>query len=106
MNKKFDPKKATMWARATTRLGMPRTLEKGDAALGTRTGVFIIQVFLLPEKDISICESLCDKIEKAFRLASLGDVHCEEPATVEVGFDEDGWYQHNVTIPFWTWVGE
>ena len=107
-NKKFDHKKATLWARATTRLGSPKTMEKGAGkALGTRPGVFIVQLFLLPEQDIGICEELCSKIETAFRLISLGNVFCEEPATVEVGLDkEDAWYQFNVIIPFWTWVGE
>lgn len=106
-NKKFDPKKENLWSRAVCKLGRPMTLEKGEKALGSRPGVFIIQLFLLPGEDIALAENICAEIEEVFRLRSLDGVHCGEPCTEDVGYDkEEAWYQFNVTVPFWTWVGE
>lgn len=106
-NKQFDPKGEKLWARAVSKLGRPMTLEKGENALGRRPGVFLVQLFLFPDEDIALAESLCAKVEEVFRLRSIGGVHCEEPYTEDIGRDkEDAWYQFNVTIPFWTWVGE
>lgn len=106
-NRKFDPKTEKLWARAVCKLGRPMTLEKGENALGSRPGVFIIQLFLIPGEDIALAESLCAGIEKVFRLRSLEGVHCGEPYTEDIGQDkEEAWYQFNVTVPFWTWVGE
>jgi len=105
-NTAFDPKKLKMWARARTVLGKATSLEKGEQPLGSRTGVFIAQLFLQPSSNTTSCEDICAEVEASFRLADLGDVHCEEPYTSEVGLDaEDSWYQFNVTVPFWAWVG-
>ena len=107
-NRKFTAKKRELWARATTRLGTVETLEKGGTeALGLRNGVFIVQLFMLPDRDTAVCEHMCNDIEHGFRLASFDCLHCGEPYTEEVGLDQDdAWYQFNVTVPFWTWVGE
>lgn len=112
-NTKFDPKKENggsagiKWCRPTVKLGKPLTLEKGEDALGTRPGVFLVQLFTTPDSGVTDLEKICENIEKTFRLKVFDDVHCEEPATVSVGADPgDAWFQMNVTIPFWTWVGE
>lgn len=112
-NTKFDPKtgnggkESIRWCRPTVKLGNPITLEKGENALGTRPGVFIVQLFTTPGSGVTELEKICETVEKAFRLEVLDGVHCEEPATISVGADPgDAWFQCNVTIPFWTWVGE
>jgi hypothetical protein len=112
-NRKFEPKKNQdkLWVRPTIRFGNPTTLEKGEEALGERPGVFIIQVFLGQNLGIAEAENLCAAIENAFRLKTLDGVHCGEPSTVEVGMEPgmtlgDDWYQFNVTVPFWAWVGK
>jgi hypothetical protein len=107
-NFKFEPKDYQIWSRVTARFGQTETLELGkDEPLGKRSGVFIIQIFILPNTDVGIGERLCANIEKAFRYVDLSGVHCEEPYMEEIGLDADNaWYQFNVNVPFWTWIGK
>jgi hypothetical protein len=109
-NKPFDPKKEKLklWARPTVKFGKPVTLEKGDeTSLGERPGVFIVQLFTLPDIGTREAKNICVSVEVAFRLRTFDGVHCGEPYTDEVGIEAGGgWYQFNITIPFWTWIGE
>ena len=109
-NKGFDPKKAKnrIWARPTTKLGKIRTIERGEGPepLGSRVGVFIVQIFLAPGISTVLGEDLCEEVERMFRLINIEGVNCEEPYTEEIGLDSDkSWYQFNVTVPYWAWVG-
>jgi hypothetical protein len=105
---KFETKQHEIWARVHVQLGKTDTLELGvDEPLGTRGGFLIIQVFILPNTDVGTGERICSLLESGFRYKYFGGAHCEEPYTEEVGLDSDGaWYQFNVTVPFWAWVGK
>jgi hypothetical protein len=107
-NRKFEPKGREIWARVTARFGVTKTLELGDdAPLGIRNGNLTVQIFILPNTDVSVGEEVCVKLEEAFRHKNLECVHCGEPYTEEIGLDGDqAWFQLNVNVPFWTWIGQ
>jgi hypothetical protein len=107
-NQKFKTAERSLWSRVRVQFGKTRTLELGiDDPLGVRDGILLIQIFLLPNADIALGEHLCSILESAFRYKRVDNVHCEEPYSEESGLDEDNaWYQFNVTIPFWTWIGK
>jgi hypothetical protein len=107
-NKKFTPKGKEKWARVSVRFAQTRTLENGeDSPLGIRNGVLMIQIFIQPGVDVKVGEDICDVLEKEFRFAHVDCVNCGEPYSEEIGIDADAsWYQLNVNIPFWAWIGE
>jgi hypothetical protein len=105
---KFDTSGLETWARLHVQFGSTRTLEQGvDDPLGIREGMLNIMVYQLPSTDTEFGERICILLENAFRYKDFDGIYCEEPYSSGAGLDSDGaWVQHNVTIPFWTWVGK
>jgi hypothetical protein len=105
---KFETKGLPVWARVHAQFGKTETLEHGvDAPLGIRNGLLLIQIFIVPNTDVSVGERVGALLEKAFRYKDFEGIYCDDPYTEAVGMDsDDSWYQFNVTIPFWTWVGK
>lgn len=105
-NVDFEPTPGTAWVRPTTKPGEAFTAEIGTDGLSRRTGAFIVQVFATAENGAGDALVLAATLEAAYRRRDVGGVECEEAYSNDIGNDGFGWYQVNIVVPWWAWIGE
>lgn len=116
-NEAFEPAKdavddsgnAVPWMRPTFKPGLSFTGELGLEGVDKRVGAYLIQVFTPDNCGAGDCLDLAGQVETAFRRKSIGGVECD-PAPYSGDAKEDAgggpWFQCNVTVPWWAWIGE
>lgn len=98
-NTKFDATGKPSWLRPTVQFGESRKL---DLLKRERTvGVLIIQVFVPLFSGLRGATQLADQIAALFRSVTVNTIVFKVPSQTRVGDTKDGWFQVNVTIPFY-----
>jgi hypothetical protein len=116
VNLPFDPPKDAVdgsgnpvpWLRATFKPGQAVPDEMGEQGQGHRSGVYILQVFGPEGEGPGAVLDLSGQLEALFRRKTLSGVECGEPYSTDPKEDAGGgpWFQCNVIVPWWAWVGE
>lgn len=75
-------------------------VDMGAAPSYRYTGVVEVQVFVPSDSGSGPAMQLADEVATLFRGRTLGGVVCRTPYATRVG-QRDGWYQVNVTVPFY-----
>lgn len=102
----YEPTGGTAWMRAVNRSGQAFAAEMGTQALSRRTGAFIVQCFAPDGGGAGEARTMAAGVEAGFRRDGIGGVECGEAYTEDLGSDGRGWYQCNVIVPWWAWIGE
>lgn len=113
-NVDFEPTPDTTWVRPVNKPGTAFEGEVGTGGLSRRTGAFIVQIFVPSNKGSGAALAVAATLEAAFRRQSISGVECGEAYTSDVGdsganqfqADVPGWYQVNIVVPWWAWIGE
>ena len=105
-NVDYTPIQGTAWVRCVVRPGQVFDGEIGRLGLSQRPGVLLAQVFVPDHLGSGPALDMAQAVEAAFRHEDVGGVHCDNPYTTTVGPDGRGWYQVNVAVPWWAWVGD
>jgi hypothetical protein len=79
--------------------------ELGVDGVGLRTGVFQVNINVLPDGGYRTAMEYAGRLETAFRRAEADDVIFDDPSTSVVGI-VDGYYRVMVRINFHAWIGE
>lgn len=110
-NREFDPAVDATdneWIRPTIKMGDTFEGEKGEDGVGLRTGVLFLDVFVSKGQGNKSALTHAIKLERLFRKKNLDDIIFDEASTNDIGvYDADSpYYQVQVKVPFWAWVGE
>ena len=93
------------WVRFTINITDTNTVEIGRKnAIGIRQGNLHINVYTPKEGGTIAGSDLASSFEKEMRKHETTNIMFLEPNTVFV--PEDDWYNHHVTLPFYTTIGE
>lgn len=97
------PEPATTWARFTIIEGMSQQMDIGAPVKTFRTiGLLVIQLFApLDAGSIGVLTE-ADTVAALFRNWSGQTIVCRAATIENIGNDNLGWYQVNVTVPFHT----
>lgn len=102
----YMPTAGIAWIRPTNKPGEAFPGEKGQGGLSIRTGSYIVQCFTPDGQGAGEARDMAATIEEGFRRDGIGGVECGEVYSNEIGSDGNGWYQVNVIVPWWAWIGE
>ena len=117
-NRDFDPAVAATndeWLRPIIKMGDTFEGEKGEDGVGLRTGVLFVDIFVGKGKGNKNALAYAAKIERLFRKKNLDNVIFDEASTNDIGvysasggqtIGDSPYYQVQVKVPFWAWVGE
>ena len=110
-NREFDPAVSATkdeWIRPTIKMGDTFEGEKGEDGVGIRTGVLFLDIFVGKGKGNRSALVYSVKLEKMFRKKNLDNINFDEASTNDIGvYDKNSpYYQVQVKVPFWAWVGE
>lgn len=105
-NVDFTPDPGVLWVCPTNKPGEAFEAEVGRDGLSRRTGAFIVQVFAPLENGSGDALEVAATVETAYRRQDIGGVECGEAYSNDIGPDGHGWYQVNVVVPWWAWIGE
>ena len=110
-NRDFDPAITATndeWLRPTIKMGDTFEGEKGENGVGLRTGVLFVDIFVGKGKGNLAALTYAEKIERLFRKKNLDNIIFDEASTNDIGvYNSDSpYYQVQVKVPFWAWVGE
>ena len=94
----FDP---NSWVRFNILNGESKQTTIGSNANNHfHPGIITIQIFSVPGKGCSRILTLADIVSGIFRNWNGTNITCRQATVKTIGLDEFGWYQVNVTIPF------
>ena len=110
-NRDFDPAvdaPNNKWMRPTIKMGDTFEGEKGEDGIGIRTGVLFLDIFVGKDKGNRSALVYSVKLERMFRKKNLDNINFDEVSTNDIGvYDKNSpYYQIQVKVPFWAWVGE
>lgn len=104
------------WCRPTFLPGESQEKEMGETGSerDELPGVFIVQLFFPKGGGSGSALVAAATVCAAYRRKDLSGVQCGVPYPVNVGadvgqsgeVDAPGWYQVNVVVPWWAWIGE
>lgn len=104
-NQPFEVPAGEAFVRPTVKPGQTFESERGDDALGLRTGSLILGVFVPSGTGTAEACRLAGDLEALYRRQTLSGVLTGEPSTADVGDDGQGFYQLSITVPFHAWIG-
>lgn len=94
------PERGTPWVRLTINEGQSNIIGIADTNLYRNLGVIIVQVFVPEGQGTASARQLADQAAAIFRGAQFGSgITCRAPQLANIGVI-DGWYQINVSVPF------
>lgn len=97
----FDPPENASWVRVTVLHAEARQVSLGSAKVYRRPGVVIVQVFVPEATAGQPALALADQVVTALQGKQLtGGVQLQTASIREVGPDQRGAYQINVSVPF------
>lgn len=106
-NQAFIAPSNAAWIRPRIKMGDSFVGEIGDDGLGLRVGVLMISIFVPPGTGLKTANGYAATLEALFRRADIGGVRFDEPATEDLGVDDNnGFYHLLVSCNLNTWVGE
>lgn len=105
-NVDYTPDPTVLWVCPTNKPGESFEGEKCEDGVSIRPGAFMIQVFAPLENGSGDALEMAGNLEVAFYKKTIGGVKCREPYSKDIGDDGRGWYQVNVVVPWWAWIGE
>lgn len=91
------------WIEPVIEMGDTFLGELGVDGVGLRTGVFQINVNVLPDGGYKTAMDYAGRLEVAFRRAEVDGVIFDDPSTTHVGIVE-GYYRVMVRINFHAWI--
>lgn len=100
-NVPYTPSEGAEWIRGTV---IPFPSE--NTALGKATvnkGLFVIQIFTPLNGGSGRAYELVDMLSAIFANQQFSDIICYAAETQRIGDDENGWYQLNLNINFWSY---
>lgn len=92
--------KNSAWIRASVIPGETVQVQQGNPKTFRMTGALIIQIFTSPTYGSKRASDLATLAANAFRSVSLPEAVFRSPTVNSVGLEPGGWYQWNVTCPF------
>jgi hypothetical protein len=104
-NQPFEIPAGAAFIRPTVKPGQTFESERGEDALGLRTGSLVVGVFVPSGTGIAEACRLAGELETLYRRRTLSGVLTGEPSTTDVGDDGQGFYHLSVTVPFHAWTG-
>ena len=106
-NKNFNPSDDDDWIRPIIKMGDTFEGEKGEDGVGIRTGILFIDIFVPKGTGNKAALTYSVKLERLFRKKNLDNINFDEAATDDKGVYKDSpYYQVQIKVPFWAWVGE
>ena len=100
-NVSFEPSGAATWLRATVELGESVQVELGATSTYRRPGNVVFQIFTQPDTGDEEWTQIADMIQEFFRGQSEDGITWRTPTINKVG-ERQGWWQVNVTCPFYS----
>jgi len=88
------------WAKFTVLPGTGSQVSLGPTRFHRTPGVLEIQLFTELEKGATPALLLAQEAIELFRGVTVNEVVFRTPYATRVGKNEEGWYQYNVTCPF------
>ena len=93
----FNPSDDTEWVRIAIVPGEEQFVSMGKMR---KVGVIIIQIFVPEFKGSKRSNELIDLTTKTWRNKEFSGIRCREITVNRLG-QSNGWFQTNVSIPFW-----
>lgn len=103
-NQEFEPADITgvSWARFVVQFNETDRITLGDSARFRQQGLAIAQVFTKKDRGDDAGWTWADTIVNAFRAKKFSGVVTRSPWAERIGDTQDGWWQINVFIPFYS----
>ncbi len=98
-NVSFSPEEGTPWVRLTILDADSRQVSMGSTKLYRNNGVIVVQIFVPENTGTGDARSMADQVAAIFRGTQFNGITCRAPSPRRVG-TANGWYQLNVSIPF------
>jgi hypothetical protein len=99
-NVPYSPVEGQEWVRATL---IPTLSENAALGLAKRNnGIFVIQIFTPLNEGSGRGYELAEMLDAIFGNTEFDEVVCYASDVVRIGDDDNGWYQTNLKVNFWS----
>lgn len=102
-NVKFNPPNDSPWVKLRIFENSVNRINIGSPGFHRAQGTIIVEIYTLLGTGSNTGRSYADTIAAIFRDAQFNGITCRE-ASVEIAGEINGWWQTNVSIPFF-WDG-
>jgi hypothetical protein len=100
-NQDVDDVPSALWCRVTVLPGQSEQVSLGSQRRFRTPGVMIVQVFQKVGLGTKSVNELIDEINSNFRGVSIVGMTFRTPSVQKIG-EAEGWYQVNITCPFYS----
>ncbi len=95
------PSDGSKWVRLKVQSGpSARAALNASAPLYRHIGLTIVQIFVKPLRGDKEIRQIAETVSAIFRGKTIGDCQFREPKVDPIGL-QNGWYQWNVSVPFY-----
>jgi hypothetical protein len=98
-NVQFSPP-ATSWIRLSILDGDAIRKNVGNPGCHRQTGVIMIQIFVTENEGTNVARQYADTLSALYRDVTFNGITCREASPMNIGLVQ-GWYQFNVSIPYY-----